>query len=203
MISVILMVTADLIAFLVAALVMNITPGTDVMFIASQSMGRGLGAGTIAVLGVGFGILVHIIALALGLSKLVITWPWLIGILKVIAIGYLLWLAWRAFRAGALQLQDGTAGRGVFWKGTVISLINLDMALLVITFIPEEPALVWAAVLELGGCFLGLGLLVNLGYALLFVKAFSKLGGNRKVQKVISRVTGVVFLGLAARLLVV
>jgi threonine/homoserine/homoserine lactone efflux protein len=197
--------TGDLIAFLVAALLMAVTPGNDVMFITSQSVGGGARVGAAAAMGVSIGMLFHIGALALGLSELLVHWPWLLRVIKVAGAGYLLWLAIRAFRAKGLQLEAAEGGNA-FRKGILTNILNPKMSLFCLAFIPQfvdpERGAVWAQLLFLGGCFAISGTLVNLAYALLFGNAFARVAHNRRFQRVASRTTGVIFMGLAARILI-
>ena len=57
--------------FLLAGLLLNITPGADMLFILTRTTAKGARAGAAAALGVGAGCLVHVTAAAAGLSALV------------------------------------------------------------------------------------------------------------------------------------
>jgi threonine/homoserine/homoserine lactone efflux protein len=201
--------TADFIAFLIAAGVLIAVPGNDVMFIASQSLSRGLIGGVMAVLGVSFGLCFHLIALALGLSELMILWPWLFHTIRICGVGYLLWLAWKSFQKSEMKVQEAAPATltHIFWKGVLTNILNPKVALFFLAFIPqfvdpERGSVLWQMVF-LGGCFLVMGLIGDMCYAVLFGKAFSRIAGSAKFQKTIGRVTGVIFVGLAARLLLI
>ena len=62
--------THDVALFIVAGLLLNITPGADTLYIVSRSLSQGTRAGMLAALGIGMGCFVHISAAALGLSAL-------------------------------------------------------------------------------------------------------------------------------------
>jgi threonine/homoserine/homoserine lactone efflux protein len=201
--------TPDFIAFLIAAAVMVITPGNDVVFIASQCLSRGLSGGVLAVLGVSFGVCFHLAALALGLSELVAHFPWLFHTIKIGGIAYLLWLAWSSFRRKEVVVEQeahGHLGR-VFWRGALTNIINPKALLFFLAFIPQfldpERGNILGQILFLGTIFLIMETVGNMGYALLFGKAFSKIAHSDRFQKLIGRITGVVFVGLAVRMLVI
>ena len=56
--------------FLLATLALNITPGPDMLYVMGRSLGQGTRAGVVSALGIGVGTLVHMVALAVGLSTL-------------------------------------------------------------------------------------------------------------------------------------
>jgi threonine/homoserine/homoserine lactone efflux protein len=193
--------------FLIATLVTGLIPGNDVTYIVSQSLTRGAKVGALAALGITCGMVVHVAALALGLSELLVRWPWLLQVIKVGGAAYLLYLAWRAFRRARIQMPETGSSEGVFWRGALTNVLNPKMALFFLAFIPQfidpERGHVWSQVLFLGGCFMVSGTLVNLAYALLFGRAFSRVAGNQRFQKAVGRTTGLIFAGLAVRLLTI
>ena len=201
--------TAEILAFLTATIVLNVTPGNDVMFVASQSLGAGIRGGILAALGVSFGIIFHILALALGLSELLVYYPWAFNAVKIGGILYLVFLAFRAFKNGSkpmdLEVQPYTASGKIFLRGTLVNVLNPKVALFFLAFIPQflNPGAgdVFLQVLILGACFLASGTAVNMGYALLFGTTFSRMKNTVRFQKWINRLTGVVFIGLAFKLL--
>ena len=65
--------THDLLLFIGAGLLLNITPGPDTLYIVGRSSTQGLRAGATAALGIGAGALVHIAAAVLGVSALLAT----------------------------------------------------------------------------------------------------------------------------------
>jgi threonine/homoserine/homoserine lactone efflux protein len=198
-------------SLLAATIVLNVTPGNDVMFVASQSLGTGGRGGIVAALGVIFGIIFHILALALGLSELLVYYPWAFHALKVGGVGYLVFLAYKAFKNGSkpmdVEAQPYAAPAKIFLRGTLTNVLNPKVVLFFLAFIPQflnpRAGNVFLQVLILGACFLASGTTVNVGYALLFGTAFSRIKNSAKFQKWISRLTGMVFIGLAFKLLTI
>lgn len=77
--------------FIVAGLLLNITPGADTLYIVTRSVSQGARAGTLAALGVGLGCCVHTLAAALGLSALLATSATLFSAVKWVGAAYLLY----------------------------------------------------------------------------------------------------------------
>lgn len=200
---------SEIFAFLIATIVLNVTPGNDVLFVASQSVGAGVRGGLVAALGVSFGIVFHIVALALGLSELLVYYPWAFQSVKIGGVVYLVFLAYKAFKSVnkpiEVEAQPYTPPSKVFLRGALTNVLNPKVALFFLAFIPQflNPVKgnVSLQILILGACFLVSGTAVNMGYALLFGTTFSRMKNSAKFQKWINKLTGIIFVGLAFKLL--
>jgi threonine/homoserine/homoserine lactone efflux protein len=98
--------------FLVAAFVLCITPGPDMMFIVAMGGRGGPTVGVTAAFGVACAMFVHSVAAALGLSALFLTLPVLYHVLRWAGAVYLLHLAVKAFRSGRWRSRRRTGGKG-------------------------------------------------------------------------------------------
>ena len=78
--------------FVLAAILLNLTPGSDSMYIITRSISQGQTAGFYSVLGIISGILVHTLLAALGLSVLLANSPTAFMIVKYIGASYLCYL---------------------------------------------------------------------------------------------------------------
>ncbi|MEY4871937.1 MAG: hypothetical protein RLZZ563_1267, partial [Pseudomonadota bacterium] len=108
---------ADLLAFLVAGVVLNLTPGADVIFATASGMAAGPRVGAVAGLGVGLGGFFHVGLAALGVSAVIAAYPAALVGLKRAGAGYLLWLAWGSWRAGATDDRRGEGRAGAaLWR---------------------------------------------------------------------------------------
>lgn len=94
--------SAMLLLFLATVSVFILTPGPNMIFCVSKSLLGGPAAGVYSALGVCLGLTVHATAAGLGLSQLFIHFPTLYEILRVGGAIYLIWLAWRSYRAGPM-----------------------------------------------------------------------------------------------------
>lgn len=194
---------ADLAAFLAAGIVLNLTPGADVMFATASGIAGGPRAGAVAGLGVGLGGLWHVGLAALGISALIAAYPAALLGLKWAGAGYLLWLAWKSWRSRG----DAVAGRGergamaALWRGFVTNALNPKVALFVLAFLPQftdaARGPVWQQILILGAVFTVTGTMITAGYGALAGMAGRRLGAR---MGILNRVAALMFGGLALRL---
>ncbi|MCX8134625.1 MAG: LysE family translocator [Roseococcus sp.] len=130
--------STTLLLFLAAALVLALSPGPGMLYVAARSMAAGRRAGVLSSLGTGVGGLAHVLAGALGVSALVLASAELFTLLKLAGALYLLWLGWRTFRnAGEEQeLVLGRAGRP-FREGVLVEALNPKTAAFFLAFLPQ------------------------------------------------------------------
>src|SRR5262245_30241925 len=88
-----------------AALGMVLTPGPNMVYLASRSIGQGRAAGLVSLAGTGVGWLVYLAMANLGLAAVFVAVPWLYVGIKAAGVAYLGYVAWQALRPG---------GHGVF-----------------------------------------------------------------------------------------
>ena len=165
-----------LLPFLVAALLLNLTPGADMMYVVARSVGQGRLAGVCSAFGISGGSLVHTVFAAVGLSALLMQSATAFQIVKYGGAAYLLYLAWKIWRsadsaAQIAQRQPASLVK-VFFEGVVTNVLNPKVALFVIAFLPQfvDPGsgAVAGQILFLGGLFNLGGTIINVAVALLF-----------------------------------
>jgi threonine/homoserine/homoserine lactone efflux protein len=196
--------------FLLATLALNITPGPDMLYVMGRSLGQGTRAGVVSALGIGVGTLVHMVALAVGLSTLLTRVPAAYDAVKYVGAAYLAYLGIRTILSKGETLGDRLTQRGqaslcrVFGQGILTNVLNPKVALFFIAFIPQfaDPSLgpIGWQVLLLGMIFNTSGTTVNSSVAFLAGAMGDKLRLNKRIARVQRWFTGVVFLGLATRL---
>ncbi|GGL89190.1 lysine transporter LysE [Streptomyces fumigatiscleroticus] len=196
-------------AFLVAAFLLCVSPGPDMMFIVAMGGRGGPAAGVMAACGVACAMLVHAVAAALGLSALFTALPLLYHALRWVGAAYLLYLAVKAFRDRALPGGGGGAAKGAglrraFWQGAVTNLLNPKVILFNVAFLPQfvDPSLghVPGQLLLLGFTIVVMGLLCDSAVGLLSGRLASLLGRSARVNRAVNVLSGTVFTGLAVRL---
>jgi threonine/homoserine/homoserine lactone efflux protein len=98
--------------FAFASLMLNITPGNDMIYIASRSAGQGIRAGVVSALGIMAGCLVHILAAVAGLSVIIARSAMAFTIIKYMGAAYLVYLGIRSLtnRKGSFQMHESSAG---------------------------------------------------------------------------------------------
>jgi threonine/homoserine/homoserine lactone efflux protein len=200
---------SDLLTFLAATLVLNVTPGPDMLYVIARSVGEGRGAGVVSALGISAGTVFHTAAVVLGVSSLLVASPVAYDVLRFAGAAYLAWLGFRALRAapraeGEPDVEPAGLG-AIFRQGVVTNVLNPKVAIFFLAFLPQfvdaSRGSATAQLLVLAALFITCGTLVNVVVALLAGRA--RMAVRRAVATgVLSRFTGVVFLALALRLAV-
>ena len=108
-----------LLTFFAASVLLAIAPGPDNIFVLTQSALRGKSAGLFVMLGLCTGLIVHSTAVALGVAVIFQTSALAFSALKFIGAGYLLYLAWQAFRPPRHHFRPSKARKPVSGNCTV------------------------------------------------------------------------------------
>jgi len=127
--------------FLAAALVIALTPGPGIFYVAARTLSGGRGEGLASSVGTGLGGLVHVAAGALGVSALVMASADAFGVLKLVGAVYLVYLGIKTWRtAGMVEAMPGVAAAGTrraFRDGIVVEALNPKTAAFFLAFIPQ------------------------------------------------------------------
>src|SRR5204863_9772708 len=87
----------DFLLFAFASLMLNITPGNDMLYVATRSTSQGIKAGIISALGIAGGCIVHLLAAVIGLSAIIANSAIAFTIIKWIGAAYLIYLGIKSF----------------------------------------------------------------------------------------------------------
>lgn len=137
--------------FFAAALVLAVTPGPGIFYVAARTLAGGRAEGIASSFGTGLGGMVHVLAGSLGVSAIVLASAELFTALKLIGAGYLIWVGLRtiqsARRDAASALQDDAAAppigpRRAFRDGVLVEALNPKTAAFFLAFVPQflDPA---------------------------------------------------------------
>jgi threonine/homoserine/homoserine lactone efflux protein len=197
---------ATLPVFLVAALVLLLTPGPAVLYIVARSLDQGRLAGLVSVLSVEVGNFFHVLAATLGLSALLVSSALAFSVVKYLGAAYLIYLGVRrllAREAAATEVRvQRQSLRRIFGQGVLVAALNPKTALFFLAFLPQfvEPARGAVAVqfLVLGCIFVLMAVVTDSLYALLAGTAGQWLKGGRGARTLRAEryVVGSVYIGL-------
>ena len=193
-----------------AALLVNLTPGPDMLFVIGNSAANGRRAGVMAALGIGAGCVLHTMLAAVGLSALLAASALAFEVVKWVGAAYLVWVGIGMMRSrarGAVATAAAVTPGRVFWQGALTNALNPKVALFFLAFLPQfiSPG-------ESGqvGAFLVLGTLFNVGgtginivMALVAGGVRDKLsqsGSTGRIGAWLKRAVGAVFVGLGVKL---
>ncbi len=190
--------------FLVAALVLLLTPGPAVLFIVSRSVDQGRRAGLASVVGVELGNSVHVVAAALGLSALMLASALAFSLVKYAGAAYLVYLGVRTLlRPASLNAAPAAAARSMrrtFSQGAVVAALNPKTALFFLAFLPQfvdaGKGHVSSQFLILGFTFVGMAVMTDSLYALLSGTAGQWLRHSVWFLRFQRYVAGTIYIGL-------
>jgi threonine/homoserine/homoserine lactone efflux protein len=130
-------------AFLIAAVISEITPGPNMGYLAVLAASRGRRIGLAAVAGVALGLALNGLAAALGLAAVVAATPAALTLLRWAGALFLLYLAWEAWTTPAKAGDEASDLGGAFGRGLLTNLLNPKAAAFYLTVVPRfvDPAM--------------------------------------------------------------
>lgn len=170
-----------LLPFLAAVILMEITPGPNMGWLALVSLSQGRTAGLAAVAGITLGLSLWMVAAAFGLTEVVMRWPALYQAIRwagVLFLLYLAWDAWRSTDATARQTPEPALRQQLFRRGLIGNLLNPKAALLYVVLLPGFMRPGYGAplvqALALGSVHIGVSIVVHSAIVL----TASRAGGS-------------------------
>lgn len=128
-------------SFILAATLVELTPGPNMAYLAHVALTKGRWAGLSAVAGVALGLGIIGMLAALGVGALIESIPLAYQIMRWLGAAYLLWLAWEAWQdsSGEAESDDpGSAGlAALFWRGLLTNLLNPKAAVFYVAMLPQ------------------------------------------------------------------
>jgi RhtB (resistance to homoserine/threonine) family protein len=190
--------------FVVVALVVVITPGVDMALVTRNALLYGRRAAVLTALGINVGIFFWVMAAALGLAAVVATSAEAFAVIKLAGAAYLIYLGIQALRSAhpaAAVARPAPSGRAALRQGLVSNLLNPKIAVFFTSLLPQFVNADAAAreLLALGLLFNAMGVCWLLLYATVAARGRSVLA-RPQVKRALDRVTGVILIGLGARL---
>ncbi|MBB3113963.1 RhtB (resistance to homoserine/threonine) family protein [Paenibacillus phyllosphaerae] len=196
--------------FVFTALLLNLTPGTDTMYIVSRSISQGRKAGMYSALGISAGVVVHTLLAAFGLSVVLMQSALLFNVIKIAGAIYLAYLGIRMLLTKSTVQEQRTlakqSNRKIFLQGMITNVTNPKVALFFLAFLPQFIHTEAGAGNPLPFIILGLTFTLTGGIWCLITAYFSsmattKLRGNAKLSTMLNRLTGIVFIAMSIKLL--
>ncbi len=205
----------DLALFMVSGFILNVMPGPDTLLIMSKSASQGWRAGSVASLGIGSGVFVHIVAAALGLSAILASSATAFLVVKYAGAAYLVYIGLMALRQKSRPDADTASPahaaasqthsmKSIYWQGFLSNALNPKVALFFLAFVPQ---FIGHDAPDKALAFIVLGLIFNFNSMLWchFLAVSTALASQRlKVSATISnwlnKTIGVLFISLGVKL---
>lgn len=205
--------TQNLALFMLAALVVNATPGVDLLLTLARTLQGGARAGIAAALGISSGCVVHTLAGALGLAAVLAASALAFTLVKWAGAAYLLWLAFGMLRAAvrgdplvaqrSLVEPPPASWRTLYAQGFLTNVLNPKVALFFLALLPQfiaaDAPSKPLAFLFLGALFITSGTLTLLG-VVAAAHCARRLGAGPGLRRWLNGAGGALFALLAARL---
>jgi threonine/homoserine/homoserine lactone efflux protein len=195
--------------FALTALLLNLTPGNDMLFVIARSSSQGSKAGIVSSLGIVGGCMVHMIAAVAGLSAIIARSAVAFTVIKYAGAVYLIYLGVRSFldKEKNIPVNDSIKKRSykkIFWQGVLTNMLNPKVALFFLAFLPQfintKTGNGTAQILFLGVWFNVGGTLVNIIVALLFDKIGKLLSKSGKFVQWQKRIAGSILIALGIKM---
>ena len=136
------MLHSELYLFALAALILVLSPGPNMIYLISRTLCHGRSAGLYSLLGVIIGFICHILLVAFGLTAILFAIPFAYFIIKWLGAIYLFYLAWNAFKNADFSPFKNTEltkekPLKLFQMGLITNLLNPKVALFYMSFLPQ------------------------------------------------------------------
>ena len=127
--------------FLLTTLIVVATPGAGVLYTVAAGISRGWRASLVAAFACTVGIVPHMVAAVTGLAAIMHASAVAFSVIKLLGVGYLLYLAWRTFRdESVFQVHDGPATVSpwrVIASGVLVNTLNPKLTIFFFAFLPQ------------------------------------------------------------------
>ena len=197
--------------FLIAGIILNLTPGADTIYILTRSIAQGRKAGVYSVLGICTGASVHTLLAAFGLSIILAKSIVAFSIVKYIGVAYLVYLGIKMIVEknnlfdAANSTMETTDLSKIYRQGIFTNLFNPKVALFYLSFLPQfiNPGVASGPLpfILLGLTFMTTGTIWCLVLAYGASHISRALRNNIKMGRLMQKLSGVVFIGLGLKIL--
>jgi threonine/homoserine/homoserine lactone efflux protein len=199
----------NLYLFFITSLLLNLTPGNDMLYMASRSLSQGIKAGIASAIGVFAGCFVHILAAVLGLSIIISRSAYLFQLIKYAGAAYLIYLGIKALLSKqAIETKKEKASKagylGLFKQGALTNALNPKVAIFFLSFLPQfinpSSGVFKLQLFTLGLWFALQGTLVLIIVACILGKTKDFFSRNPKVWVIQEKITGFILIGLGIKI---
>lgn len=198
--------------FLTVSILINLSPGPDMLYTASRSLSQGTKAGIFSALGIFTGCLFHTCAAVLGLSAILAQSAFWFSIIKYAGAAYLIYLGMKSIlnnNPPETELANLTAipNRKIFMQGFITNLLNPKVAIFFLSFLPQfinpSSPYIKEQIFFLGLWFDLQGTMILIVVAILTGYFNRILKRNKNFWKWQDKITGLILVGLGIRMLFV
>jgi len=191
--------------FVIAAVILNLTPGADTFYVLTRCVAQGKKAGLVSVAGIMTGCVVHVLFAALGLSVILSTSALAFTLVKCAGAVYLIYLGIKTLTAKSQAFESGEDQYSaknllyIYRQGIITNVLNPKVALFFLSFDPSQVTGPLPFLL-LGATFLVTGttwFLILAGMAAVMTRTLRE---NRRTGVILQKLSGMIFIGFGLKL---
>jgi threonine/homoserine/homoserine lactone efflux protein len=193
--------------FVAAALVIALTPGPGIFYVAARTLAGGRREGFASSFGLGLGGLVHVAAGAAGLSALLMASADAFAAAKLAGAAYLIWLGIKTIRDARVELPRNVVVTGAaraFRDGVIVESLNPKTAAFFLAFIPQfvdQQSELALQFVSLGLISVSLNTLADIVVVAMAARARDSLSYHPTLIRRMREAAGTVMCGLGASLM--
>jgi threonine/homoserine/homoserine lactone efflux protein len=190
--------------FLVAALLLAVTPGPGIFYVLARTLAGGRREGVSSSLGTLVGGLCHVFAAALGVSAVLAASAVAFHTVKYAGAAYLVWLGIRMIRSRNVEMavEKAAPSQGAFRQGIVTEVLNPKTALFFLSFIPQfiapQQGHIFLQFVILGCISVGFNTAADLAVVFLAAPLERKLKSSHRFRRNQRVASGLGMIGLGA-----
>jgi threonine/homoserine/homoserine lactone efflux protein len=200
---------SELLSYIVFVVGFALTPGPNMMLYLTYTFEYGRKAGWATAAGVVCSFVVHITAIILGLSAILVSSPYALDVLRYCGIAYLIYLAFTNLKVVKWKTGDAiieNTGLGYFFvKGLIGNLLNPGSFFLYFSILPQfihtDKGLIWLQNIKLGGIQMFFSFLTNCTIIYFAGFATDTFFKNERYQKGLRIVMSLFILAFAVKML--
>jgi threonine/homoserine/homoserine lactone efflux protein len=184
--------------FLIASVVMELTPGPNMVWLALLAARQGRRAGFIAVAGIATGLALLAMASATGAAALITTYPVIYEAIRWAGVLFLFYLAFEAWNGEREAARPDDTGRD-FRRGVVVNLLNPKAATVFVVLIPGfagGPAATISAVVLMSAVYLAIATAAHT-LIVTFAGSFQRFLSDPQREQAARRIFAVMLAGVA------
>jgi homoserine/homoserine lactone efflux protein len=200
-------------AYLVAAWVIALSPGSGAVLSMSHGLSYGVRSTTATIVGLQIGLAVVLLVAGAGIGAVLMASAVAFTVVKVLGAGYLLWLGWRQWRApvdadaatGVVASEAALSVRQRVLRGALTNMTNPKGIVFMVAVLPQfiDPARpLWLQLMVLLATTVAVDMVVMHGYAWL-ASRLQRLLRSARARRSQNRVFGGVLMAMGASLFLV
>ena len=198
---------SPLIAFLIAAVILAVTPGPGVAYVVARTVAGGRKEGLASCFGTAIGGMLHVLAAALGVSLLIAQSAVAFSLVKYVGAAYLVYLGVRMLMSkNQVQRNVEVTSQGprrAFREGILVEALNVKTALFFLAFLPQFTSASQPLVpqlVALGSICVFLNTAVDVVAVFAAARLLKSEAARTARARILTRASGVTMLGLGAYL---